>query len=93
VTVRHSLEHLDNKIASVGFGVSLLFTDSVKEIPSTHELHDDKVAVLFVKKVNEGYNVRMVQASEDGDFVENSGVIGWGQVLAQDALDGNLSAR
>lgn len=93
VTVRHSLEHLDDEITSIGFRVRLLFTDSVKEIATAHELHDDEIAVLLVKKVNERDNVRVVEASENGDFVVNGRVVGWRQVLAKDALYGDLSAR
>jgi hypothetical protein len=92
VAVRHRLEHLDNEIASIGFGVRLLLTDSVKEISTAHELHDDKVAVLFVKEVNEGYNVRMAQTSENGTFIIDRSIVRWWQVLAKDALNGDLSS-
>ena len=90
VAVSHRLEHLDNEIAGIGLGIRLLFTDSVEQITPTHEFHDEKVAILLVKKVDQGDNMRMVQGGKNGDFIVNGGIVWWWQVLAQDTLDGNL---
>ena len=61
MAVGHGLEHFGAQISGVGFRVGLLFSNPVKQIPTRHEFHDDKVTVLFLKEINEGYNVGMVQ--------------------------------
>lgn len=92
MTVGHGLEHLDNEIAGIGFTVRLLFTDAIKEISSTHEFHDDKVAILFIKEVDQRNNVGMIQTCKNRHFVVNGRIVGWRQILSQDALDGDLAS-
>ena len=91
VAHRHSLEHLDDEIAGIGFAVRFLFSDPVKEIAATHEFHNDKVAVFLVKEINNGYNVRVVETGKNGDLVVDGSIVGWGQVLAKNALDGDFA--
>lgn len=88
---RHSLEHLDDEIAGIGFAVGFLFPDPIKEITTTHEFHDNKVAVLLVEEINNGYNVRVVETGKNGDLVVDGSIVGWGQVLAKNALDGDFA--
>lgn len=90
MAICHSFEHLDDKITRIGLRIRLLFTDSIKEITSTHQFHDEEVTVLLVKEINERDDVRVVKRSKNGDFIIDSSIIGRGQILAKNTLDGNL---
>ena len=92
VTVGHGLEHLRGQVSGISLTVGLLFTNSIKEITTAHEFHDNKVAVLLVKKVNQGNNVGMLQRREDGNLIVDGSIVRGRQVLPQHTLDGNLLA-
>ena len=58
-----------------------------------HELHDEEVALALLEEVDEGADVPVAQGGEDEDLVVDGGVVAGGEVLAEDALDGDLLAR
>lgn len=90
MAVGHGLEHLGRQITGISLTVGLLFTNSIKEITTAHEFHDNKVTVLLIEKVNQRCYVGVLQGSEDGNFIVDGSVIrGW-KVLSQHTLDGNL---
>jgi hypothetical protein len=57
MTVRHGLEHLYRQVTSISLVVGLLFADSIKEIASAHQFHNQEVAVLFLEEIDERHNV------------------------------------
>jgi hypothetical protein len=92
MAVGHGLEHLGRQITGIGLTVGLLFTNSIKEISTTHEFHDDEITISLIKEINQGCYVSMLQGSQNGNFVVDSCIIRWWEVLSQDTLDGNLLA-
>jgi hypothetical protein len=75
MTICHGLDHLDTEVSRISFTVGLLFTNSIKEITSRHEFHHNKIAVLFVKEIDQRNDVSVLDGSQNGDFIVNGSIV------------------
>ena len=88
MTIPHALQHLPTQIPRIILRITLILANPVKQIPSAHELHDEEVTFPFLEEVDEGTNVGVAEGGEDEDLVVDGGVVGGGEVFAEDAFDG-----
>ena len=59
VHVRHGGHQLSEDDASLGLGEAVLLFESLQQLPSSHELHDDVHVQLICKDVLQPHNVRV----------------------------------